>query len=214
MSPRLRVVGPLLALAAALALVGLVPPLRRALTDAVQLLARADVGALRAYVLDFGAWAPLVSAALMILQAVAAPLPSSPVTYVNGLVFGTWWGGLLSWASALVAAAICFWLSRRFGRPIAERLVTRRALEWSDAFFAQFGAHAVLIGRLLPVVRRGELRGRAHKHVVYRLPPRDGDWNDPRHSALQLSPPRRRPRHQPRLPARALPRAGGDRASG
>lgn len=152
MSHRLRILGPLLALVAALVLVGLVPPLRRALTDAVQLLARADVGALRAYVLGFGAWAPLVSAALMILQAVVAPLPASPVTYANGLVFGTWWGGLLSWASALVGAAICFWLSRGFGRPVAERLVTQRAVEWSDAFFARFGAHAVLIGRLLPVV--------------------------------------------------------------
>lgn len=152
MTRRPGVTGSLLALGAVLLVAGAVPPLRRALTNAVDVLARADVGALRAYVLGFGAWAPLVSAGLMILQAVVAPLPSSPVTFVNGLVFGTWWGGLLSWASALVGAGICFGLSRRFGRPLAERLVTRPALAWSDAFFQRFGAHAVLIGRLLPVV--------------------------------------------------------------
>jgi uncharacterized membrane protein YdjX (TVP38/TMEM64 family) len=78
------------------------------LLHAVILLSEGDVGNLRSRVLEAGAWAPLVSAALMILQAVLAPLPSSPVTYLNGLLFGLWWGGLLSWASALVAAAICF----------------------------------------------------------------------------------------------------------
>jgi uncharacterized membrane protein YdjX (TVP38/TMEM64 family) len=152
MTRRHRVIGSFVVLAVGFALAGLLPLLRRALTDAVPLLARADVGALRGYLLGFGAWAPLVSAGLMILQAVVAPLPASPITYVNGLVFGTWSGGLLSWASALVAAAISFSLSRRLGRPIAERLVTRRALEWSDAFVARFGPRAVLISRLLPMV--------------------------------------------------------------
>ncbi len=142
----------LLALALAAALVGLVPPLRPGLVSAVRLLAASDVGALRAWVLSFGGWAPLVSAGLMLLQALLAPLPASPITYVNGLLFGTWWGALLSWASALVAAAVCFGLSRALGRPVMERLVTRAAVEWSDAFFGRFGAWAVLIGRLLPVV--------------------------------------------------------------
>lgn len=151
MSGRLRIIGPLI-LVIALLLAGAIPAFRGAALNVVEVLARADVGALRAYVLGFGAWAPLVSTGLMIVQAVLAPLPSSPVTFVNGLVFGPWWGGLLSWASALVGAGICFWLSRRFGRPLAERLVSRGALEWSDGFFTRFGVHAVLLGRLLPVV--------------------------------------------------------------
>jgi uncharacterized membrane protein YdjX (TVP38/TMEM64 family) len=130
----------------------LVTPIRHGVVRAVIRLAEGDVAGLSAQVLDAGVWAPLVLAGLMILQAVIAPLPSSPVTYVNGLLFGLWWGGLLSWASALVAAAICFALSRRFGRPIAQRLVTARAVEWSDRFFERFGAYAVLLGRLLPFV--------------------------------------------------------------
>ncbi len=142
----------LLALALAAALVGLVPPLRAGLVSAVRLLAASDVGVLRAWVLSFGVWAPAVSAGLMVLQALLAPLPASPITYVNGLLFGTWWGALLSWASALVAAAVCFGLGRALGRPLVERLVTRAAVDWSDAFFGRFGAWAVLIGRLVPVV--------------------------------------------------------------
>jgi uncharacterized membrane protein YdjX (TVP38/TMEM64 family) len=132
--------------------VAVATPLGHALLRAVALLAAGDVDGLRTLVLEAGAVAPAVLAGLMILQAVIVPLPSSPVTYVNGLLFGVWWGGLLSWASALLAAALCFALSRRFGRPVAGRVVTARAIEWSDRFFGRFGAYAVLVGRLLPVV--------------------------------------------------------------
>lgn len=118
----------------------------------VALLASGDVGAIRAWVLGFGVWAPIASVALMLLQTLVAPLPSSPITFANGLVFGVWWGALLSWASALGSAALAFGLSRAFGRPVAERLATRAAVAWSDAFFARWGVWAVLVGRLLPVV--------------------------------------------------------------
>ncbi|MBI2197645.1 MAG: TVP38/TMEM64 family protein [Candidatus Rokubacteria bacterium] len=142
----------LLALALAGGVVALVLALRGGPPEAVRVLARGDIAGLRVYVLSFGAWAPLVSAGLMMLQAVIAPLPASAITYVNGLIFGAWWGGLLSWGSALGAAALCFGLSRILGRPAVGRLVSPRALEWSDAFFARFGSYAVLIGRLIPVV--------------------------------------------------------------
>lgn len=127
-------------------------PVGHAVLHAAALLAEGDVAGLRARVLEAGAWAPLILAGLMIFQALIAPLPASPVTYVNGLLFGVWWGGVLSWASALVAAAICFGLSRQFGRPLAERLMSPRAVEWSSPFFERFGVYAVLLGRLLPFV--------------------------------------------------------------
>lgn len=142
----------LLASGVAIGLLAVVGPLRASLLEALRLLGEGDPAALRAYVRSFGGWAPVISAALMLLQAVVAPLPASAIAYVNGLVFGTWWGALLSWASALLAAAVCFGLSRTFGRAAAERLAGRRAVEWSDAFFARFGVRAVLVARLLPVV--------------------------------------------------------------
>ncbi|MBI2529450.1 MAG: TVP38/TMEM64 family protein [Candidatus Rokubacteria bacterium] len=144
--------GVLLALALAGGVVALVLALRGEPPEPVRVLAHGDIAGLRVYVLSFGAWAPLVSGGLMVLQAVIAPLPASAITYVNGLMFGAWWGGLLSWGSALGAAALCFGLSRILGRPAVGRLVSPRALAWSDAFFARFGPYAVLIGRLSPVV--------------------------------------------------------------
>lgn len=147
--PRLGIA---LATVTAIGVISVASPLGRAIARGLVLLANGDVNGLRTYVLGAGVWAPAVMAGLMVLQAVIAPLPSSPVSYVNGLLFGVWWGGVLSWASALLAAAVCFALSRHFGRPAAERLITRSAVEWSDRFFRRFGAYAVLIGRLVPIV--------------------------------------------------------------
>lgn len=47
----------------------------------------------------------------MQVQALVAPLPAFPLMYANGLLFGTLWGGLLSWASILVPAVLCFGLA-------------------------------------------------------------------------------------------------------
>ncbi len=59
---------------------------------AAALLGRGDVSGLRDYILSFGLWAPVISALLMVLQALVAPLPAFVLTFANGLAFGTFWG--------------------------------------------------------------------------------------------------------------------------
>ncbi|BDG10009.1 TVP38/TMEM64 family protein [Anaeromyxobacter paludicola] len=135
----------------------LVPPVRAAVDEAVRALslpdARRAVEAARTWLRGFGPWAPVASAALMVLQAVVAPLPAFVITFANGLLFGWAWGALLSWSSALAGAALCFWLSRALGRPAVERLAGgAAALERADRFFARHGRWAVLLARLLPFV--------------------------------------------------------------
>ncbi|MGD0641574.1 MAG: TVP38/TMEM64 family protein [Roseiarcus sp.] len=109
---------------------------------------------LRDYLLSFGLWAPVVSAALMIgLQVVFAPIPTFFVTFANGLLFGWAWGAALSWASAMAGATACFWIARALGRPVAQSLVGgSKAFEATDLFFLRYGDRAVLISRLLPFV--------------------------------------------------------------
>ncbi|MCC6738262.1 MAG: TVP38/TMEM64 family protein [Planctomycetia bacterium] len=132
---------------------GLSPAARGWLSTATSVLASGDVQRLKEWLLSYGAWAPVVSALLMIFQSVAAPLPAFVITFANGLLFGAWRGGLLSWSSAMAGAALCFYLARALGRPAVERLAGgRRALDVSDRFFARHGDRAVLVARLLPFV--------------------------------------------------------------
>lgn len=136
---------------AGLALIALIPGVRDGLIHVGRLLADGDLVAVRDYLRSFGVWAPLVSAALVQVQAVIAPLPSFPLMYANGLLFGTLWGGLLSWTSILASAVLCFGLARLFGRPLVERVVSAEALRRADQVFARFGPFAVFLGRLIPL---------------------------------------------------------------
>jgi len=119
---------------------------------AVAILGRGDVAGLRGYILSFGVWAPIASALLMILQALVAPLPAFVLTFANGLAFGTFRGGILSLVSASLAAAVSFWIARFLGRGPIEVFVGREHLGAADRWFLRWGAYAILVARLVPVV--------------------------------------------------------------
>ena len=106
----------------------------------------------REYIASYGALAPVVSAILMVFQSVVAPLPAFLITFANGLLFGVWWGAALSWSSAMLGAALCFFIARVLGRPIVVKLLSESAVNASDRFFQRYGKHAVLIARLVPVI--------------------------------------------------------------
>ncbi|HSB20277.1 MAG TPA: TVP38/TMEM64 family protein [Anaeromyxobacteraceae bacterium] len=133
------------------------PAVRQGVDAGVRALSAPDgrdaVDAFRSYLLGFGPWAPLASAALMVLQSLVAPLPAFVVTFANGLLFGWARGALLSWSSAMVGAALCFWIARALGRPAVERLAGGgAAVERADRFFERHGERAILLARLLPFV--------------------------------------------------------------
>ncbi len=130
----------------------LVPAIGDKINRAFMLLSMGDVRALKAYILSFGIWAPVASALLMILQAIIAPLPAFLITLANGALFGTLWGGLLSWTSALLAAWVSFSIAEALGRPVVERFVGRKGLQIADHFFKNHGKYAVLVARLIPIV--------------------------------------------------------------
>ena len=118
----------------------------------VDAVSHGDLEKLKEYLRSFGIWAPLVSALIMILQSVIAPLPGLVVTLTNGLLFGAFWGTLLSWSSSMAGAVVCFYIARMLGRPAVERLVNKKALGRVDHFFERYGNNSVLMARLLPVV--------------------------------------------------------------
>ena len=127
-------------------------PVNQWLLTMADLLASLDVDQLRAYILGFGFWAPLVSTLLMVFQAVLAPLPAFMITLTNAALFGWWQGALLSWSGAMLGAVLCFYLARWLGRDVVIKLTNRFALEQVDTFFARHGQNTVLIARLLPFI--------------------------------------------------------------
>jgi uncharacterized membrane protein YdjX (TVP38/TMEM64 family) len=110
------------------------------------------IGEVAAYLRGFGAWTPAISLALMVAQSVVAPLPGSLVAAANGVVFGVWWGTLLSWAGGLLGGTASFWLARWLGRDAVARLAGGSRLERADQFGAAQGFWLILVARLIPLI--------------------------------------------------------------
>ncbi|MDA0839153.1 MAG: TVP38/TMEM64 family protein [Planctomycetota bacterium] len=134
----------------------LIPAFREDLNAGIGILVSgnpADIpGALKVWAAGFGIWAPMTTSILMVVQALAAPIPAVFITAANSLLFGPFVGGLLSISSATVAAFICFALARTFGEPLVGRLIPPKMRTKTDAFVDGHGGTAILVARLIPIV--------------------------------------------------------------
>lgn len=104
------------------------------------------------YVRSFGVWTPLVSLLLMVAQTVIAPLPGSLIAAANGIVFGIWWGTLLSWLGGLLGGSLAFAIARWLGRDAVTRLLGQAHLEAAQEFSQREGFWIVLVARLIPLI--------------------------------------------------------------
>lgn len=129
-----------------------VKPVNDSIQQVFFLFGMCDVDTIKGYILSFGIWAPIVSFFLMVFQSVIAPLPAFLITFSNAALFGWVKGALLSWTSAMAGAALCFYISRFFGRAFVSKLTSKPALENVDLFFEKYGNYTILIARLLPFI--------------------------------------------------------------
>ncbi len=127
-----------------------VPSVKNQINEVVYILSSMNVDGVIEYIRSFGAWAVVISFLLMIFQSLAAPIPAFLITFANAAIFGWWQGALLSWTSAMVGVALCFYIANILGRDAAEKLTSKTALESVDGFFEKYGKHTILICRLLP----------------------------------------------------------------
>jgi len=100
---------------------------------------------------------------LMAIESACIPLPSEVIMPFSGYLVSTGRFDLVLAATAgalgcNVGSIFAYELGRRGGRPAIERwgrfaLIGPSELDIADRFFARWGSAAVLVGRLLPVIR-------------------------------------------------------------
>ncbi len=73
-----------------------------------------------------GIWGILIFTFIQALQVVIAVIP--PIQIVGGLLFGWFWGGLLSFAGTVLGTLCIFLLVKKFGRPLVEAFVDEKHL--------------------------------------------------------------------------------------
>jgi uncharacterized membrane protein YdjX (TVP38/TMEM64 family) len=102
---------------------------------------------------SWGAAAPLMSIILMVMQAVIAPLPAFLITAANGLIFGLYWGTIISWIGAMCGALVSFMMSRYFYNSFSKKIRGhRRGLEYLERIESKHGFRVILTARLLPFI--------------------------------------------------------------
>ncbi len=102
---------------------------------------------------SWGIAAPLMSVLLMITQAIVAPIPAFLVTAANGMVFGSFWGALISWIGALMGALTSFYIARLFGNVALTKIVrNKKTAEFIRRAGKKKGFYVILLSRLLPFI--------------------------------------------------------------
>jgi membrane protein DedA with SNARE-associated domain len=100
---------------------------------------------------------------LMAIQSACIPIPSEVIMPVAGYALAHTQLQLIILATVASLASNlgsipAYWVGARGGRPMVERygsflLLSRHDLDRVDHFFARFGSIAVLLGRMLPIIR-------------------------------------------------------------
>jgi uncharacterized membrane protein YdjX (TVP38/TMEM64 family) len=62
------------------------------------------------FIRSLGAWGPLGSIGLMTLHSFV-PFPAELLTIANGMVFGSFWGVVITWSGAMLGAYASFGLT-------------------------------------------------------------------------------------------------------
>ncbi len=92
---------------------------------------------LREAIASAGPLAPLIYILIKILTFVVAPLSAGPLQLSSGVLFGLIPGALYTLLAETIGGSINFWLARRFGRPVVERLVGKDDMPRIDRFVKQ-----------------------------------------------------------------------------
>lgn len=96
-----------------------------------------------------GPYGPAGIVAGQFVQVLIAPIP--PVTPVaSGLLYGPWYGMILSVIGAALGSILAIILSRKYGRPLVERFVRDSVMERFDSFTEKTGYTPFLVLFIFP----------------------------------------------------------------
>lgn len=89
---------------------------------------------------------------IMAIQGLLVPIPSEIVLLATGMIWGLIGGGIMGIIGSMGAALLCFYISKKGGRPLAKKFVGENAIELADNFIRKYGMGAIIIARFLPIV--------------------------------------------------------------
>lgn len=104
---------------------------------------------IREFVKGAGVFGPLVFMLLQVVQVVVAPIPGQITGLVGGYLFGPV-GLVFSLIGAAIGFTIVFLLARKFGRPLVEKIFSKKIISKFDYITNSKGTFVLFLIFLLP----------------------------------------------------------------
>jgi uncharacterized membrane protein YdjX (TVP38/TMEM64 family) len=102
------------------------------------------------YELQF--WGIFLFIGIMAIQGLLVPIPSEVVLLSTGMIWGWFFGGIMGIIGSMAASLLCFYISRKGGRPLAEKFVGESGLEMADNLIQKYGVKAIIVSRFIPFI--------------------------------------------------------------
>ena len=102
------------------------------------------------YELQF--WGIFLFIGIMAIQGLLVPIPSEIVLLSTGMIWGWLFGGIMGIIGSMAASLLCFYISRKGGRPLAEKFIGESGLEMADKMIQKYGIKAIIISRFIPFI--------------------------------------------------------------
>ena len=102
------------------------------------------------YELQF--WGIFLFIGIMAIQGLLVPIPSEVVLLATGMIWGWLFGGIMGIIGSMAASLLCFYISRRGGRPLAKKFIGESGLEMADNLIQKYGMKAIIISRFIPFI--------------------------------------------------------------
>jgi uncharacterized membrane protein YdjX (TVP38/TMEM64 family) len=89
---------------------------------------------------------------IMAIQGLLVPIPSEIVLLATGMIWGWFLGGIMAIIGSMAAGLLCFYISRKGGRPLAKKFVGENAIDTFDELIQKYGMGAIIITRFVPFI--------------------------------------------------------------
>lgn len=123
---------------------------------AYSIIEKGDIIALAEYLRSFGTWSVLVTIVLFVVMTFTIVFPFMILSGAAGIMYGLFWGVVISWAGEVVGAVVMFVFARYFFRKMLESWIRNsKYLKQVDDYSAENGFKALLVARLLPLAPSG-----------------------------------------------------------
>ncbi len=109
-----------------------------------------DPISLREWIEGFGLFAPFVFVFVQIVQVIVAPIPGQFMALLGGYLFGPVNGTIYSMIGVTVGSGIVFLITKRYGRPLVERLLHEEVIAKLDTFTNRAGLPGLFVFFVIP----------------------------------------------------------------